>query len=120
MQAGKDAQRAADEAAASGHGRLMALQQKQEAVAADMQSALMGQERWRAQWEAEKQDLQHELADLQHNIQVKCVSLGQWYASCIRHSMSLAGKLSNVSLGQWYAWRTRYSMSLAGRLSIKT
>ena len=47
--------------------------------------------------------LQHELAHLQHNIQVKCMSLGQWYASCIRYSMSLAGKLFNVSLRQWYA-----------------
>ena len=50
----------------------MALQQKQEAVTADMQVAVRDQERWRCQWEAEKQDLQHELADLQHNIQVTC------------------------------------------------
>ncbi len=78
LQAGKDAQRAADEAAASGHSRLMALQQKQEAVTADMQVAVRDQERWRGQWEAEKQDLQHELAELQHNIQVTCSDNNAW------------------------------------------
>ncbi len=78
VQAGKDAQRAADEAAASGHSRLMALQQKQEAVTADMQVAVRDQERWRGQWEAEKQDLQHELADLQQNIQVTCPVNNAW------------------------------------------
>jgi len=78
LQAGKDAQRAADEAAASGHSRLMALQQKQEAVTADMQVAVRDQERWRGQWEAEKQDLQHELADLQQNIQVTCPVNNAW------------------------------------------
>ena len=77
-QAGKDAQRAADEAAASGHSRLMALQQKQEAVTADTQVAVRDQERWRCQWEAEKQDLQHELADLQHYIQVTCPVNNAW------------------------------------------
>lgn len=78
VQAGKDAQRAADEAAASGHSRLMALQQKQEAVTADMQVAVRDQERWRGQWEAEKQDLQHELADLQQSIQVTCPVNNAW------------------------------------------
>ena len=70
LQAGKDAQRVADEAAAAGHSKLMALQQKQEGVHADMQAAVREQERWRAQWEAEKRALQQELDDLQNSIQV--------------------------------------------------
>ena len=70
MQAGKEAQRVADEAAATGHSTLMALQQKQEAIGADMQTAAREQERWRAQWEAKKQDLQQEHDTLQHSIQV--------------------------------------------------
>jgi len=72
-QAGKDAQRVADEAAASGHSRLLNMQQKQDGIAADVQSAVRDQDRWRAQWEAEKQDLQRERDELQHSIQVsKC------------------------------------------------
>ena len=70
-QAGKDAQRAADEAAAAAHSRLLALQQKQDTVAADMQAAVRDQERWRAQWEAEKQALLQERTELQHSIQVR-------------------------------------------------
>lgn len=70
-QAGREAQRVADEAAATGHSRLLALQQKQEAVLADMQAAQRGQERWRAQWEADKQALQQEHNTLQDSIQVQ-------------------------------------------------
>ena len=70
LQAGKEAQRAADVAAAIGHSKLLALQQKQEGVAADMHAAVQQQERWRAQWEAQKQALQQEHDDLQQSIQV--------------------------------------------------
>ena len=48
----------------------MSLQQKQEDAAAGMQAAMRDQDRWRAQWEADKQDLQQERAELQHSIQV--------------------------------------------------
>lgn len=74
MQAGKEAQRAADEAAATGHSKLMALQQKQEGVTADIQAAVREQERWRAQWENEKQTLQLEYDGLKHSIQASVPS----------------------------------------------
>lgn len=64
----------ADEAAATGHSKLLALQLKQEGVLADMQAAQRDQERWRAQWEAEKQALQQEHDTLQHSIQVSLLT----------------------------------------------
>ena len=75
QQAGKEARRVADEAAATGHSKLLALQQKQEEVLADMQAAQRDQERWRAQCEAEKQALQQEHDALQRSIQASlCTS----------------------------------------------
>ena len=61
LQAGKEAKKVAEEAAAAGHSRLLVLQQKQEGVLADIQVAL---------WEQDKQQLQHERDELMQNIQV--------------------------------------------------
>ena len=70
VQAGKEAKRVADEAAASAHGRLLALQQQQESVQTDIQAAQRDHERQHALWEQDKQDLQRQHAELTHNIQV--------------------------------------------------
>lgn len=70
VQAGKEAKRVAEEAAAAGHSRLLALQQKQEGVLADIQVAQRDQDRQHALWEQDKQQLQHEHDKLMQNIQV--------------------------------------------------
>ena len=70
VQAGNEAKRVAEEAAAAGHSRLLALQQKQEGVLADIQVAQRDQDRQHALWEQDKQQLQHERDELMQNIQV--------------------------------------------------
>lgn len=91
-QAGKEARRVADEAAATGHSKLLALQQKQEEVLADMQAAQRDQERWRAQWEAEKQALQQELDTLQHSIQASlCTSIHEYTTRHTHTGLCISG-----------------------------
>lgn len=63
----------AEEAAATGHSRLLALQQKQEGVLADIQVAQRDQDRQRTLWEQDKQQLQREHDELMQNIQVAFV-----------------------------------------------
>ena len=70
LQAGKEAKKVAEEAAAAGHSRLLVLQQKQEGVLADIQVAQRDQDRQRTLWEQDKQQLQHERDELMQNIQV--------------------------------------------------
>ena len=60
----------AEKAAATGHSRLLALQQKQEGVLADIQVAQRDQDRQRTLWEQDKQQLQREHDELMQNIQV--------------------------------------------------
>lgn len=61
----------AEEAAAAGHRRLLALQQKQEGLLADMQVAQRDQDRQRTLWEQDTQHLQRERDELMQNIQVR-------------------------------------------------
>ena len=86
QQAGKEARRVADEAAATGHSKLLALQQKQEEVLADMQAAQRDQQRWRAQWEAQKQALQQEHDTLQRSIQASLRTTIHVYATRRTHT----------------------------------
>lgn len=71
VQAGKEAKRVADEAAAAAHSRLLMLQQQQESVQADIQSAQRDRERQHTLWEQDKQDLQRQHSELTNSIQVR-------------------------------------------------
>lgn len=71
LQAGNEAKRVAEDTAAAGHTRLLALQQKQEGVLADMHLAQRDRDRQRTLWEQDTQQLQRERDELFQNIQVR-------------------------------------------------